>query len=471
MYTAVPKKLLCLGSTNTPSCLMVESAATQGCCLIVLYHHRDPPLRECNSCQHCCLHFGVLNLHFWGCLSSCCLSSIPPRQLGIFRPLHSLLDLVNCAAVPRGDLPWPENMRRCRVNRWSIRTGTHPRIHTLTWTLDGSINRIPFLRPTHSRMLLLDCRRQQNHTKPPHFLIRTIISQPPIRYHQHHTLPVNRRVPRSQATCPGTWMLNASIQISAAHAGPGKRCFGTGSMATTPPEMSRCSQCNWLCLSFIFAVLVTTWSGRGRVSPFLRAWPQKVRARTPSGRQMNAFGQFALKKGTWTIHWVNPYPKVLRWGLEDLSCQLELFSWFHFVLPMDGLQDECLDGLPVGFADDGPNLLTLVGTIIWIVERHFCDDASDWHRICSEMVYTLFWLKEILPMPDLAGTHFGWGTCHDTPVILATALTMTTTTATTIFDDPCGYGHVRQELISRSKNRRSSRVSCNLLDGGHTIGV
>ncbi|KAF8834849.1 hypothetical protein BDN67DRAFT_512033 [Paxillus ammoniavirescens] len=249
------------------------------------------------------------------------------------------------------------------------------------------------------------------------------------------------------------------------------RCFGTGSMATTPPEMPRCSQCNWLCLSFIFVVLVTTWSGRGRVSPFLRAWPQKVRARTPSGRQTNAFGQFALKKRTWTIPWVNPHPKVLRWGLEDLSCQLGLFSWFHSVLPVDGLQDECLDGLPVGFADDAPNLLTLVGTIIWIVERHFCDDASDWHRICSEMVYTLLWLKEILPMPDLAGTHFGWSTCHDVPVILATALTMTTTTATTIFDDPCGYSHVRQELESRSKNRWPSRVSFNLLDGGHTIGV
>ncbi|KIJ05535.1 hypothetical protein PAXINDRAFT_21220, partial [Paxillus involutus ATCC 200175] len=100
--------------------------------------------------------------------------------------------------------------------------------------------------------------------------------------------------------------------------------------------------------------------------------------------------------------WVNAYPKVMRQSLVSQSCEVGPYSRLHSLPPVEAeSQGEYLDELPVGFADDAPNLITLVGTVIWISAYRFLNGAEDWHRAWAEFIE----FKYILPLPELAGTQ------------------------------------------------------------------
>ncbi|KIJ08681.1 hypothetical protein PAXINDRAFT_102491, partial [Paxillus involutus ATCC 200175] len=100
--------------------------------------------------------------------------------------------------------------------------------------------------------------------------------------------------------------------------------------------------------------------------------------------------------------WVNAYPKVMRESLVSQSCEVGPYSRLHSLPPVEAeSQGEYLDELPVGFADDAPNLITLVGTVIWISACRFLNGAEDLHRAWAEFIE----FKDILPLPELAGTQ------------------------------------------------------------------
>ncbi|KAF8836520.1 hypothetical protein BDN67DRAFT_974062 [Paxillus ammoniavirescens] len=103
--------------------------------------------------------------------------------------------------------------------------------------------------------------------------------------------------------------------------------------------------------------------------------------------------------------WLNAYPKVMRRALVNLSGKVGPYARLHYLPPVEALQDEYLDELPVGFADDAPNLKALVGTIVWILACRFVDGASNWHNVWVQAVYDLLQFKDILPLPELAGTQ------------------------------------------------------------------
>ncbi|KIJ06592.1 hypothetical protein PAXINDRAFT_20221 [Paxillus involutus ATCC 200175] len=100
--------------------------------------------------------------------------------------------------------------------------------------------------------------------------------------------------------------------------------------------------------------------------------------------------------------WVNAYPKVMRQSLVSQSCEVGPYSRLHSLPPVEAeSQGEYLDELPVGFADDAPNLITLVGTVIWISACRFLDGTEAWHSVWEDF----FKFKDILPLPELAGTQ------------------------------------------------------------------
>ncbi|KAF8834729.1 hypothetical protein BDN67DRAFT_975802 [Paxillus ammoniavirescens] len=103
--------------------------------------------------------------------------------------------------------------------------------------------------------------------------------------------------------------------------------------------------------------------------------------------------------------WVNAYPKFMRGDLVHRSSEVAPYSQLHSLHPAEALQDQYLDELPVGFADDAPNLITLVGAVIWILACRFLDGPKDWHVFWAEFTY----FEDILPLPEFAGTQLELG--------------------------------------------------------------
>ncbi|KAF8834725.1 hypothetical protein BDN67DRAFT_1045129 [Paxillus ammoniavirescens] len=91
----------------------------------------------------------------------------------------------------------------------------------------------------------------------------------------------------------------------------------------------------------------------------------------------------------------------MRVALVYHSGEVGPYSQHHSLHPAEALQDQYFDELPVGFADDAPNLITLVGAVIWILACRFLNDPEDWHF--SWRLLTQF--KDILPFPELVGTQ------------------------------------------------------------------
>ncbi|KIJ13244.1 hypothetical protein PAXINDRAFT_170695, partial [Paxillus involutus ATCC 200175] len=91
---------------------------------------------------------------------------------------------------------------------------------------------------------------------------------------------------------------------------------------------------------------------------------------------------------------VNAYPKFFREALVNLSCVVGYDSRLP-LLPATIFPSKYLDELPGGFADDAPDLMTLVGTVVWILACRFCEDPLHWHHVWTA---TSFELKETLPL-------------------------------------------------------------------------
>ncbi|KIK75274.1 hypothetical protein PAXRUDRAFT_499042 [Paxillus rubicundulus Ve08.2h10] len=101
--------------------------------------------------------------------------------------------------------------------------------------------------------------------------------------------------------------------------------------------------------------------------------------------------------------WLNAYPEVMRAALVRFSCQVGPYSQLPSS-PLAGvLQCKYLEELPVGFADNAPNLVALVGAVVWMVVC-LLDDAPDWHYIWGDAVPTLLQFKGIV-LPGLVGTQ------------------------------------------------------------------
>ncbi|KIJ09515.1 hypothetical protein PAXINDRAFT_17388 [Paxillus involutus ATCC 200175] len=100
--------------------------------------------------------------------------------------------------------------------------------------------------------------------------------------------------------------------------------------------------------------------------------------------------------------WVNAYPKVMQQSLVAQSCEVGPYSRLHSLPHVEAeSQGEYLDELPVGFADDAPNLITLIGAVVWISACRLLDRAEAWHWVWEDF----FKFKDILPLPELAGTQ------------------------------------------------------------------
>ncbi|KIJ08675.1 hypothetical protein PAXINDRAFT_18196 [Paxillus involutus ATCC 200175] len=102
--------------------------------------------------------------------------------------------------------------------------------------------------------------------------------------------------------------------------------------------------------------------------------------------------------------WVNAYPEFMhmRHSLRLHSGEVGPYSRLHSLPPVEAeSQDEYLDELPVGFADDAPNLITLVGTVIWISACRFLDGTEAWHSVWEDFLK----FKDIFPLPELVGTQ------------------------------------------------------------------
>ncbi|KAF8833069.1 hypothetical protein BDN67DRAFT_58798 [Paxillus ammoniavirescens] len=91
----------------------------------------------------------------------------------------------------------------------------------------------------------------------------------------------------------------------------------------------------------------------------------------------------------------------MRRSLMNYSSEVGPYSQLHSSHPAEALQDQYFDELPVGFANNAPNLITLVGAVIWISACRFLDNPEHWHffwRLSTEF-------KDIVPLPELVGTQ------------------------------------------------------------------
>ncbi|KAF8837734.1 hypothetical protein BDN67DRAFT_972501 [Paxillus ammoniavirescens] len=81
--------------------------------------------------------------------------------------------------------------------------------------------------------------------------------------------------------------------------------------------------------------------------------------------------------------WINTYPEVLRNVLARYSCLINSLSRCPSLHEGSDLRDAYLDSLPVGFADDTPNLTILIGSVAWILASRCHERSSDdstWHK-------------------------------------------------------------------------------------------
>ncbi|KAF9218757.1 hypothetical protein BS17DRAFT_480236 [Gyrodon lividus] len=100
--------------------------------------------------------------------------------------------------------------------------------------------------------------------------------------------------------------------------------------------------------------------------------------------------------------WVNAYPTSCRDFISSYSCQLGPYPVLHSSRSREKLQDKYLDALPVGFADDAPNLTVFVGTIVWILLCRFPERFSHSHELWMGLVRAL---KETHLLPEPAGVQ------------------------------------------------------------------
>jgi hypothetical protein len=100
--------------------------------------------------------------------------------------------------------------------------------------------------------------------------------------------------------------------------------------------------------------------------------------------------------------WVNACPNIVQKVLVRYSCEVGPSSQLHPLPVAETLEDDHLDELPVGFADEAPNLMVFVGTIMWILACRFTTHP-DWHSTWAVAISHLLELREVLPLPELAG--------------------------------------------------------------------
>ncbi|KAF8837539.1 hypothetical protein BDN67DRAFT_181702 [Paxillus ammoniavirescens] len=163
-------------------------------------------------------------------------------------------------------------------------------------------------------------------------------------------------------------------------------------------------------LAFSLVVFHNFWECMGfkeTLIPFLKAVPSKSLSPNAQREADQRFWPLCSpgERNTRYSPWVNAYPKFMRDALVYHSGAVGPYSQLHSLPPAEALQDQYFDELPVGFADDAPNLITLVGTVIWILACHFVDDPKDWHVFWAEFTY----FEDIFPLPEFAGTQLELG--------------------------------------------------------------
>ncbi|KIJ08712.1 hypothetical protein PAXINDRAFT_172803 [Paxillus involutus ATCC 200175] len=100
--------------------------------------------------------------------------------------------------------------------------------------------------------------------------------------------------------------------------------------------------------------------------------------------------------------WVNSYPSVARHHLKGYSCQV---VFLPSAPSLGDSQDDYLNALPFGFADEARNLTVLVGTIAWILGSRFLDTSSGaphWHGYWQRLLNEEF--MKGLSLPEPTGT-------------------------------------------------------------------
>ncbi|KIJ58113.1 hypothetical protein HYDPIDRAFT_119974 [Hydnomerulius pinastri MD-312] len=85
----------------------------------------------------------------------------------------------------------------------------------------------------------------------------------------------------------------------------------------------------------------------------------------------------------------------MRFEIVGALCHSDFDPYLTFAPLAEDVQDEFLDALPVGFADDAPNPLIFLGTIAWILACRSADflfPSDEWH---GSLHYTINRLDEL----------------------------------------------------------------------------
>ncbi|KIJ58610.1 hypothetical protein HYDPIDRAFT_34002 [Hydnomerulius pinastri MD-312] len=83
------------------------------------------------------------------------------------------------------------------------------------------------------------------------------------------------------------------------------------------------------------------------------------------------------------VPWLNAYPPDMRFSIQLAMCRPELDPYLAFAPLAEDVQDEFLDALLDGFAEDAPNPVIFLGTIAWILacrSADFLSSSDGWHR-------------------------------------------------------------------------------------------
>ncbi|KIJ58614.1 hypothetical protein HYDPIDRAFT_119394 [Hydnomerulius pinastri MD-312] len=86
----------------------------------------------------------------------------------------------------------------------------------------------------------------------------------------------------------------------------------------------------------------------------------------------------------------------MQFEIVRALCHSELDPYLTFAPLAEDVQDEFLDALPVGFADDAPNPVIFLGTIAWILACHspdFLSSSDGWHRSLHCTIFDLIELS------------------------------------------------------------------------------